>query len=278
MTHHKTRAQQRIEELDATPATLAADLEAANAERDEARSEGRRIPRGAPARARRVPELQAPQRRGAAGRAPGWRTRASSRKVLAIADDFDRAIDARPERAGGRRVERRHRGHRPEAPAAAGERGRGRDRCDARHTVRPAPARGGRQRARAAAGATARSSRRSGAAIAFASASSARRSWPSRAAARTRRRPPTTRTRRVASTDPKAKHRTPNQTIQEHGSTMAKIIGIDLGTTNSVVAVMEGGEPDRHPVARRAVAPSRPSSRSPRPASGSSASWPSARP
>ena len=43
---------------------------------------------------------------------------------------------------------------------------------------------------------------------------------------------------------------------------MAKIIGIDLGTTNSVVAVIEGGEPTVIPT-RRAAARRRPSSRSP---------------
>ena len=32
---------------------------------------------------------------------------------------------------------------------------------------------------------------------------------------------------------------------------MGRIIGIDLGTTNSVVAVMEGGEPHRCPLVRR---------------------------
>ena len=31
--------------------------------------------------------------------------------------------------------------------------------------------------------------------------------------------------------------------MQEDWTTMGKIIGIDLGTTNSVVAVMEGSEP-----------------------------------
>ncbi len=58
---------------------------------------------------------------------------------------------------------------------------------------------------------------------------------------------------------------------------MAKIIGIDLGTTNSCVAVMEGGEP-KVIVNEEGGAPRRPSSRSPSPASAWSARSPSARP
>ena len=59
---------------------------------------------------------------------------------------------------------------------------------------------------------------------------------------------------------------------------MGKIIGIDLGTTNSVVAVMEGGEPTASSPAPRARASRRRSSASPRAASGWSARSPSARP
>src|SRR4051812_9843524 len=70
-------------------------------------------------------------------------------------------------------------------------------------------------------GPMARSSRRSGGAIDSATASSARRSSPSRL---------------------RQTHPTTDQANREQ-PTMGKIIGIDLGTTNSVVAVMEGGEP-----------------------------------
>src|SRR3954453_11651135 len=70
-------------------------------------------------------------------------------------------------------------------------------------------------------GPMARSSKRSGGAIDSGTASSARRSSPGR--------------------QPQI-HPTTDQANREQ-PTMGKIIGIDLGTTNSVVAVMEGGEP-----------------------------------
>ena len=59
---------------------------------------------------------------------------------------------------------------------------------------------------------------------------------------------------------------------------MAKIIGIDLGTTNSVVAIMEGREPKV--IDQRGGQPASPPpwSRSPRTASGWWARWRSARP
>ena len=58
---------------------------------------------------------------------------------------------------------------------------------------------------------------------------------------------------------------------------MAKAVGIDLGTTNSVIAAWEGGQADRRSRTRRAPARRRRWSRSPRTAIGWSASWPAAR-
>ncbi len=59
---------------------------------------------------------------------------------------------------------------------------------------------------------------------------------------------------------------------------MSKVIGIDLGTTNSVVAVMEGGEPVVIPNAEGSLSSRHhPLLASPRPAKDSSASWLSAR-
>jgi len=57
---------------------------------------------------------------------------------------------------------------------------------------------------------------------------------------------------------------------------MAKAVGIDLGTTNSVIAAWEGGEAKVIPNAEGArTTPS--VVRSPTPGSGSSGSWPGGR-
>jgi molecular chaperone GrpE len=98
MTHHKThktRAQERIEQLDATPASLAVDLEAANAERDEARIKADEY---LAALQRERAEFLNFKRRSAEERlaSAGLANESLISKVLAIADDFDRAIDARP--------------------------------------------------------------------------------------------------------------------------------------------------------------------------------------
>jgi len=98
MTHHKahkTRAQERIEELDATPATLAADLEAANAERDDARVKADEY---LAALQRERAEFLNFKRRSAEERlaSAGLANESLISKVLAIADDFDRAIESRP--------------------------------------------------------------------------------------------------------------------------------------------------------------------------------------
>ena len=58
---------------------------------------------------------------------------------------------------------------------------------------------------------------------------------------------------------------------------MAKVLGIDLGTTNSAVAVMEGGEPVVIQNAEGSRAPRPAWWPSPRPASVSSGRWPSGR-
>ena len=145
LTGSRTRAQERADEIDISPTALLAQIETLTAERDAAAQTGRRVPRGAPARARRVPELQAPDGRGAE-RDLGLAGEDLIRKVLTVADDFDRAIEARPASIaddpwfeGIAAIDRKLR------PLLESE-GVTLDRRVARPPVRPARARGHRQR------------------------------------------------------------------------------------------------------------------------------------
>src|SRR4029079_8448528 len=189
---------------------------------------GRRIPRRSSARARRVHELPATDRRGA-------RADARARRR---GPDPEGPRDRRRLRPGDRQPAGRARrqwlgrgrhGHRPQAPGAPRERGRPPDRGRAGDAVRPTRARGDRQRRgqRAPRGLD-------------------RRRHPSRLQAPRSGDPPGPRGR-GGGTGPNHPVLTTQPTQQPHhqerAHTMGKIIGIDLGTTNSVVAVMEGGEP-----------------------------------
>src|SRR5512141_2277154 len=75
--NRKTRAEERIEALDVSPAALTAQIEALRTERDEAAAKAEEYLAG----------LQ--RELGRAGED-------LIRKVLALADDFDRAIETRP--------------------------------------------------------------------------------------------------------------------------------------------------------------------------------------
>lgn len=98
--NRKTRAQERIEELDVSPAALSAELEEARAARDEAVA---RADEYLAALQRERAEFTNYRRRTAEERERdlGLAGVDLITKVLALADDFDRAIEARPGELAG---------------------------------------------------------------------------------------------------------------------------------------------------------------------------------
>src|SRR3954451_25178403 len=93
---HRTRAQERAEEIDVSPTALVAQIEALTAERDAAVQTGDEY---LAALQRERAEFQNFKRRTAEERMRdlGLAGEDLIRKVLTLADDFDRAIEARPE-------------------------------------------------------------------------------------------------------------------------------------------------------------------------------------
>lgn len=90
---NRTRAQERIDEIDVSPTTLLADIEALKAELERAR---RQTDEYVALLQRERAEFANYRRRTAEERERelGLAGEDLIRKVLAIADDFDRAIDA----------------------------------------------------------------------------------------------------------------------------------------------------------------------------------------
>jgi molecular chaperone GrpE len=92
---HRTRAQQRIDEIDVSPTTLLADVERLTTERDEARARADDYLAGL--QRERAEFVNYKRRTEQDGAAAVSRAADSLRhKVLDALDDFDRAIEARP--------------------------------------------------------------------------------------------------------------------------------------------------------------------------------------
>jgi len=100
MTQHRTRAQERADEIDVSPTKLLADIDTLRAERDAARQQSEDY---LAALQRERAEFLNYKRRTAEERERdlGLAGEGLIRKVLAIADDFDRAIENRPPELAG---------------------------------------------------------------------------------------------------------------------------------------------------------------------------------
>ena len=231
----KTRAEERIDALDTSAAALTAELDELRERAGARRAGGGREQGRLAAHRGRLRQLPAPHRaaargrarprqRGAAAQAAGHRRRLRScdrPRPAELRDSawvegiaaIDRKLRSLLESEGVTPIESAE--GKPFDPreheAIAYEETDGRP---GRHRPARAPARLPHPRPRAAPGARAASAKRT-----------ARREPPLQTAQPTRHQTPAS-SRTTGSNQP-----------------MGKIIGIDLGTTNSVVAVMEGGEP-----------------------------------
>jgi molecular chaperone GrpE len=93
---HRTRAQERIDEIDVSPTALLAEIERLKGELAEARAQGEEYLAGLQ---RERAEFQNYRRRTTEEREAslGLASEGLISKALSLADDFDRAIEARPD-------------------------------------------------------------------------------------------------------------------------------------------------------------------------------------
>jgi len=95
MSTHRTRGQQRVDDIDVSPAALTAEIERLSGELEAARNSGEEYL--AALQRERAEFLNFKRRTGEEREAMlGLAAEGLLSKVLAVADDFDRAVEARP--------------------------------------------------------------------------------------------------------------------------------------------------------------------------------------